>query len=189
MNGDQIYLERSSPKHPCVYRFFDADGALLYVGVTMSVLSRMMAHRRLPWYREIATIKVEHHDTKELAFAAERAAIAAENPRYNLYETGEYEYYSPNTTRKRNLDADALRRQALKADYERSRASREAAEAQAAEEKKNRLIQVADIDRRRMEKAARMKAADGNSCSTKTAAKVQQFLQDTERMKKLGDSA
>lgn len=73
-----------SAKSACVYRHYNKDGALLYVGVSICVLSRTASHRHAaPWFSEIHTIKVEHYDTYSLAADAETAAILAEQPIHN----------------------------------------------------------------------------------------------------------
>lgn len=67
-----------------LYRHFAADGALLYVGISSNHLRRLLQHESgAAWAKEIASVTVEHHATRALAIAAERAAIASENPRHN----------------------------------------------------------------------------------------------------------
>lgn len=67
-----------------LYRHFDTDGDLLYVGVSLVALIRLNTHRNTSrWFDQIATVKIEHFDTKAEALAAETAAIIAENPRHN----------------------------------------------------------------------------------------------------------
>lgn len=52
----------------------------------MSVLARTAAHRAgSAWFHQVATIAVEHFDTRESALAAESAAIITEAPKYNVY--------------------------------------------------------------------------------------------------------
>ena len=68
-----------------LYRHFDKDGTLLYVGVTASPLIRQSDHcGTSKWGREIATITVEHFDNRRAALAAEWTAIQAEKPRHNI---------------------------------------------------------------------------------------------------------
>lgn len=67
-----------------LYRHFDAEGNLLYVGVSLSSLSRLRAHsHRSSWFRRVARIDLEHFDTRAQALAAESRAIANESPRHN----------------------------------------------------------------------------------------------------------
>ena len=66
-----------------VYRMFDQDGALLYVGATGSMPRRLQQHAgSRPWWHEVAQITVQHFDTMDEALKVELAAIIAESPRY-----------------------------------------------------------------------------------------------------------
>ncbi len=72
------------PETTAVYRFFDSFGSLLYVGVTSNISTRLSQHDQAqPWWRLVASVKVEHHDNREAALDAERAAIHTERPRFN----------------------------------------------------------------------------------------------------------
>jgi hypothetical protein len=71
-------------RRTCVYRAYDADGNLLYVGISMSLDGRLTKHRRAAWWPEVEEITVQWFDGREAAKAAERAAIRDENPIYNL---------------------------------------------------------------------------------------------------------
>ncbi len=73
-------------KH-AVYRFFDANGALLYIGLTVDPGARLRAHRSKPWWFDIVRIEIERHETRQAAAIAERAAIKAEEPIYNVEHT------------------------------------------------------------------------------------------------------
>lgn len=67
-----------------LYRHFDADGRLLYVGVSNNVERRLIQHHRdSPWASEIASVVSEPMETREGALIAERAAIEAEKPIHN----------------------------------------------------------------------------------------------------------
>ena len=67
-----------------LYRYYDADGALLYVGVSKRALYRLTQHQaEKPWHLEIATVKMEHLADRAAALEAEAVAIRDENPRYN----------------------------------------------------------------------------------------------------------
>lgn len=67
-----------------LYRHFDASGALLYVGISLSVLDRLTAHRASRWHSDIAAVTLEHFPTREAALDAEAEAITNENPKYNI---------------------------------------------------------------------------------------------------------
>lgn len=69
----------------CLYRHFDGDGRLLYVGISLSPTYRSSQHRtRSSWYRAVANITVEWFPSRRAAEAAENAAIAQENPIHNI---------------------------------------------------------------------------------------------------------
>lgn len=69
---------------PCVYRCYDASGALVYIGCTQRFLKRKKAHEKnTPWWPEVADVQVQRYPTVFEAFAAEHLAILAENPRHN----------------------------------------------------------------------------------------------------------
>lgn len=68
-----------------LYRFYNGNGALLYIGIALQPFARMGQHRReKSWWGEVATVTIEHYVSRPKAMAAERAAIKAEKPRYNV---------------------------------------------------------------------------------------------------------
>jgi hypothetical protein len=68
-----------------LYRHFDESGALLYVGISTSTLSRLTQHRtNALWFSAIASVKVEHFPTRAAAQRAEIEAIKKERPKYNI---------------------------------------------------------------------------------------------------------
>lgn len=68
-----------------LYRLFDADGALLYIGIAGNPGRRFGQHgTNKTWWSQVATITLEHHPTRDAADAAERAAILAEQPLHNV---------------------------------------------------------------------------------------------------------
>lgn len=87
-----ITPEQISPGRPrrknvptTLYRFFDQDGALLYIGISADVRRRISQHRKdKPWWKESARIEMEHYPNAEEARAAEKIAIKTENPRHNV---------------------------------------------------------------------------------------------------------
>jgi len=67
-----------------LYRHWDAAGSLLYVGITGNLATRLRGHRHTAsWFPEIANITLQHFPDNEALLAAERQAIAEENPIYN----------------------------------------------------------------------------------------------------------
>ncbi len=74
-----------SPATTKLYRYFDKEGVLLYIGISSRPGSRMQEHiTQKSWSNEIADIKLETFDTRKEAEAAEKAAIRTENPKYNV---------------------------------------------------------------------------------------------------------
>ena len=72
-------------KNECaLYRFYDRDGRLLYVGITDNPRRRDEQHGATKaWWREVATKRIEWLPSREAALAAERLAIETENPLWN----------------------------------------------------------------------------------------------------------
>ncbi|GAA4987280.1 GIY-YIG nuclease family protein [Actinopolymorpha pittospori] len=70
-----------------LYRFFDEDGALLYVGITASLPRRLGEHAaEKPWWTSLRRITVDHYDSRAAAIAAETEAIRTERPAWNIRE-------------------------------------------------------------------------------------------------------
>jgi hypothetical protein len=61
---------------------------LLYVGMSRDPLPRFHAHKSSkPEWRQIAEIRIEWHESRSLALAAEMAAIRSEQPEWNRFHT------------------------------------------------------------------------------------------------------
>ncbi len=72
-----------------LYRFFDSEGCLLYVGMTVNPGRRMERHSGTKvWWLEVAEIRMEQHLTLDALRTAEREAIIAERPKYNIRMNG-----------------------------------------------------------------------------------------------------
>lgn len=72
-----------------VYRYYDVDGELIYIGVTGDPYQRWLQHKRLrPWGHEIALVSLERYAYEDLALEHERIAIRSEGPKYNIRSTG-----------------------------------------------------------------------------------------------------
>jgi excisionase family DNA binding protein len=77
--------EPELPGRWTLYRFYAESGDLLYIGITGQGANRWTHHSKYqPWWTEVATIRVEHHDSLDAVAAAEAEAIIAERPRYNV---------------------------------------------------------------------------------------------------------
>lgn len=70
---------------PVVYRVFDADDRLIYIGATCNLEQRLIYHSTQAWWWSLAArISDEPHVDMDTAFQAEWAAIAAESPAFNI---------------------------------------------------------------------------------------------------------
>jgi excinuclease UvrABC nuclease subunit len=72
-----------------VYRCYDAQDHLLYVGCTYDVYQRMSVHRITPrsqqWLPLLTRIERTAYPTRPAALAAERHAIETERPQFNIH--------------------------------------------------------------------------------------------------------
>lgn len=93
-------MPRHSNAPTQVYRFYDKDGVLLYVGVSLSLLSRISAHRhQAAWFPLAAHVEIEHFPTRRAALAQELAYIQNLDPVFNLNGAGhDVPTYRPDTT-------------------------------------------------------------------------------------------
>ena len=81
--ADREQAKRKKGK-TALYRHFDKDGQLLYVGISLSHVARLSQHRDgSPWYEDIAHVTIEWHKTRVDAELAETTAIGREAPKYN----------------------------------------------------------------------------------------------------------
>jgi predicted GIY-YIG superfamily endonuclease len=72
------------PRSYCLYRHYDQDGKLLYVGVTDDPARRLQEHLRdSRWRGKIASVSVQRCTSQQEAVAAERSAILNEYPIWN----------------------------------------------------------------------------------------------------------
>lgn len=76
--------DKNTDKKTKLYRHFDSNGGLLYVGISLSPTYRLSQHRATaPWFDDIATITIENYPTRQAALEAEARAIHYENPAHN----------------------------------------------------------------------------------------------------------
>lgn len=67
-----------------LYRLFDKDGKLLYVGVALNTIARLTKHKNNAyWFRAIRRVEIEPHNSMREALMAEAIAIRDEEPFYN----------------------------------------------------------------------------------------------------------
>jgi hypothetical protein len=68
-----------------LYRFYDARGVLLYIGITNDMARRFGNHgEKKSWHPIAVQVSIQHYPSREAALAAEAAAIVAEAPLYNI---------------------------------------------------------------------------------------------------------
>ena len=68
-----------------LYRLFDIDDVLLYVGIAGNPGRRFEEHSKTkPWWSLVDHVDLEHYDTRWEAAAAERHAIETEAPLHNI---------------------------------------------------------------------------------------------------------
>jgi hypothetical protein len=68
-----------------IYRHFDKQGALLYVGISASTVQRLAQHKNASaWFSSIAFVKIKRFSTRAAARQAEIKAIIRERPKYNV---------------------------------------------------------------------------------------------------------
>lgn len=91
-----MHTRQSIPAWPgrtCgLYRCFDAEDRLLYVGISFKVWARWQQHSlRSPWFHEVRKVTIERFESRGHAADAEREAVAKEKPVHNerLRERGD----------------------------------------------------------------------------------------------------
>lgn len=68
-----------------VYRFYDASGSLLYVGMTEGFEARLSVHKSAsPWWPRVTHTTLERFETRHDAAHSERRAILLEKPEFNV---------------------------------------------------------------------------------------------------------
>jgi hypothetical protein len=79
-----INLKKVFEKKPCLYRHFDENGNLLYIGACANYATRRHSHKALSeWAPEIYREEIVYFETLRDALDAERTAIWNEKPVHN----------------------------------------------------------------------------------------------------------
>jgi len=85
-------MNNSNQRSQVLYRFFDADDNLLYVGISVSIEKRFHDHeKRSTWWDEAAYCLFERFPSRDAVRKAEEIAIKTENPKYNKDLNPNYE--------------------------------------------------------------------------------------------------
>lgn len=67
-----------------LYRAYDPDGELLYVGIGFSWAKRIKSHESKDWHQLVKTVSVQHFDDRPSDVRAKREAIRSERPAFNV---------------------------------------------------------------------------------------------------------
>jgi predicted GIY-YIG superfamily endonuclease len=68
-----------------LYRHFDKNKTLLYVGVSLSCAARLAQHRdHAHWFKDVDSVTIERFSTRREALEAEKIAVVSENPKCNI---------------------------------------------------------------------------------------------------------
>lgn len=79
-------MQENSSRRYCLYRHFDADDALLYLGISISHFNRLAQHKDCSsWFSKIVKVTLEFYDTRDAVLSAEKNAIINEKPKYNIH--------------------------------------------------------------------------------------------------------
>jgi hypothetical protein len=83
-NKWRLFAEGGIEPSCFLYRHFNAEGDLLYVGMTLHVLSRQKDHlKTAEWANSIFQIIIEPFASREELIEAEALAIKSEYPKFN----------------------------------------------------------------------------------------------------------
>jgi predicted GIY-YIG superfamily endonuclease len=75
-----------------LYRLYDLEDQLLYVGISSKWHERFHQHEKLqPWWDSVTKITLERFDSREQVVEAERVAIKVEKPSENKQHSQTYE--------------------------------------------------------------------------------------------------
>lgn len=118
-----VQNETAGQRQAAVYRLYGADDTLLYIGSTFDPEKRFQAHRPKPWWPLVTRHTVEWHPSKDDAYAAEMAAIAAEGPAHNHMGTPQYVPPSEKAAARRSHIGGELTVKEIMAKYKISRQS------------------------------------------------------------------
>lgn len=86
-----------------LYRLFNAEDRLLYVGITTDTNVRWQAHSTAKWWPDVARKDVQWFNHRVEAAEAEKAAIKSEQP---LHNRAHADYHPPLGTSTRELRAN-----------------------------------------------------------------------------------
>lgn len=84
-------MDYATPDPTSVYRYYDATGVLLYVGITRRATSRNLEHyAKSEWWEFVARQDVEHFPDRPSALHEERSLIQRHHPPFNRQHNPSY---------------------------------------------------------------------------------------------------
>jgi len=73
-----------------LYRLYDKDEELLYIGKTLNVIARLSSHKtKKNWWNKVRIIELAQYDSISELATAEKIAIKSEKPIYNIIRYNE----------------------------------------------------------------------------------------------------
>lgn len=94
-------MELPETKETNLYRHFNTDGVLLYVGISLNAAARLYQHSQYShWFSDVSNVTIETFPTREEALTAETKAIHDESPKYNIQQNSRKEPEEPKESRK-----------------------------------------------------------------------------------------
>ena len=103
-----------SSQKTTLYRAYNSENELLYVGISHSVMARIGQHKNAGvWHGKCVRITLEHFATRELARKAENKAIKKEYPIYNKQgkPSGFDDYWKNKRQQERSQEIAEINRQ------------------------------------------------------------------------------
>lgn len=67
-----------------LYRHYNDNGELLYIGISINAFSRYSQHKKRKFHKEIALMKIQKCSSREEALRLEKKAIIREKPIHNV---------------------------------------------------------------------------------------------------------
>lgn len=139
--------EAATSRPAAVYRLYDADDVLLYIGSAFDPAERCKAHVRQSWWPKVARRADEWFPHRRAAYVAEMNAIASEDAKYNRMGSPSYAAPESEAVQLRK-ELAPLRQQLLAQSYEVGADAKERARADgasSADSERAGLIAAADF--------------------------------------------
>lgn len=87
-------IQAGGTDETAVYRLYDADGRLLYVGMGRNPMGRWASHAdQHAWWTDVARFEVTWYPTRREAAAEERRALREDDTVHNIHGTPKWGSY------------------------------------------------------------------------------------------------